>query len=147
MEKASNLIEVYNYLGQTDSEGNFVHSGASYNIFTGDFNPDSGYMVALDGYERTVGFPSTLNSFQEIMIDYLQGRVLKVMGDADIYLGFWFNEGVLCIDISERIEDEPTAIKVGLARNQKAIWDANNQREIFLKKVSNDPDIQTDKRF
>jgi hypothetical protein len=147
MEHASNLIEVYNYLTEMDGQGNLVHSGASYNLFTGDFNPGSGYMVALSGYEKIVGFPSTLNVFQDVMLNYLQGRVLKVMGDADIYLGFWFNEGMLCIDLSERIEDEPTAIKVGLARNQKAIWDANNKRDIVLTKVSNDPDIQTDKRY
>jgi hypothetical protein len=147
MEKVSNLIEVYNYLSQLDGHGNFVHSGASYNLFTGDFNPGSGYMVALSGYEKIVGFPTTLNSFQDIMLNYLQGRILKVMGDADIYLGLWFNDGKLYIDLSERIEDEPTAIKVGLARNQKAIWDANNKREIFLTKVSNDPDILTDKKY
>jgi len=147
MDKASNLIEVYNYLTEMDGQGNLVHSGASYNLFTGDFNPDSGYMVALSGYEKIVGFPSTLNVFQDVMLNYLQGRILKVMGEADIYLGFWFNEGTLCIDLSERIEDEPTAIKVGLARNQKAIWDATNKRDIVLTKVSNDPDIQTDKHY
>lgn len=147
MENASNLIEVYNYLTEMDGQGNLVHSGASYNLFTGDFNPGSGYMVALSGYEKIVEFPGNLNVFQDTMLNYLQGHVLKAMGDADIYLGLWFNDGKLYIDLSERIEDEPTAIKVGLARNQKAIWDATNKRDIVLTKVSNDPDILTDKKY
>jgi hypothetical protein len=150
--QTNNLIGVFHYLNAFDGSGDRINCGASYNIFNGDFNPDSGYMVALEGYEKVVDMPTDLNRFQDVILNYLQARVWDGMNKeaGDIYIGFWINEGKLYIDLSERIINKHHAMRAGIRRNQKAIWDANKRQEIFLEwkpTVSNDSDITTDQKY
>jgi len=128
-----NLINVFNYVTEKDEKGNYIHGGATYNINTHEFNPTSGYIVALIGHEKIVDVPTTLNEWQDIMTDYLTASVWDCIAEQhNVYLGFWIEEGKLYIDLSERYEDFETAFKVGFERGQKAIWDSANSVSIYL---------------
>lgn len=47
-----------------------------------------------------------------------------------MYLGLWFNDGKLYMDVPSVIMDEEKAKKTGRDADQIAIWDIVNQREI-----------------
>jgi hypothetical protein len=114
-----------------------------------NFIPSSGYIVAQKGFEKAFDFYPNLNVFQEQVLSYLHKDILsQISNRTDVYLGFWLNESKIYFDIVERIHDRETAIKEGIRNGQKSIWDASNQKEIFLvTRVSNDPDIETDKKY
>lgn len=136
------LINIFDYLTKTDAEGNYVNSGASFNINTGEFNPPTGYFVALGGYEKRYPLPINPNQWRDIALDFLQANVWDVIGGReDIYLGFWLYAGELYIDLSERIEDRNEAIREGFARGQIAIYDAEAGKDIYLNRVANDSDL------
>jgi hypothetical protein len=138
-----NLINVFNSIQET--------GGATYNITTSELNPKTGFIVALLGFEKTFDIPATLNEFQNVIQSYLQREIWdEIAGKDDTYLGFWIDGDKLYIDLSERIENGALAILTGVNRNQKAIWDAVLQKSIWIenfgKKVSDDPDIETDRK-
>lgn len=140
------LLNIFDYLTQTDEQGNRVNSGASFNINTGDFNPKPGYFVALGSqYQAMYPIPKTPNQWQERVLHFLGKRTLDAIGGReDIYLGFWIHNDTLYMDLSERIMDRDEAIRQGHARDQIAIYDTENGQDIYMNKVSNDPDILTD---
>ena len=145
-----NLISVFNYLTEQDAAGNYVNGGATYNLNTHEFNPKSGYIVSLIGFEKVVEIPKNLNEWQTVITQYLGKRgVFDALAEQEnVYLGLWIDGDRLCIDLSERIDCLGTAMSKGSERKQKAIWDANQGKVIYLyKKVSNDPDILTDKKY
>jgi hypothetical protein len=136
------LINIFDYLTKTDGGGNYVNSGASFNINTGEFNPPIGYFVALGGYEKRYPLPLNPNQWRDISLDFLQANVWDVIGGRDdIYIGFWIHEGLLYIDLSERIENRDQAIREGFTRQQIAIYDAEAGKDIYLNRVSNDSDL------
>jgi len=136
-----NLINVFNSIQET--------GGATYNLNTSELNPNTGYIVALVGFERIIERkPITFSGFQDVLLPYLDRKVWDTIGGReDIYLGFWIEQGKLYIDLVERIEDRADAIKEGFKRGQLAIWDASAKEVITISvKVSDDPDIETDRR-
>ena len=50
----------------------------------------------------------------------------------DVNLGFWIDNDILYVDISENIKDLETALELGKKYNQKAIWDNTNNTEITI---------------
>jgi hypothetical protein len=155
-----NLLTVFNSIMAT--------RGATYNVNTSELNPSTGYMVAQKGFEKVVELDGELglNQFQYEVRNYWTKDVWdQLYNRTDIYMGFWVNQGKLYIDLVERIENRETAIAEGLRNNQIAIWDAFLQKNIHLQptsyysdksvnnkyrptlQVSNDPDIETDKKY
>jgi len=138
-----NLLSVYNSIVKT--------GGATYNLYTGEFNPDSGYGVAQKGFEHVFDFYQNPNIFSEQVRSYLKHGILdQIYNRSDIYLGFWLNEGKIYFDIVERIPYLETAIAEGKRNEQKAIRDFANNVDIWLDKpttkVSNDPDLEFDRK-
>lgn len=140
-----------------------VNGGATYNLHDDTLNPTEGYICAFLGYEQTVSIPANVNQLSDIIHQYLNADRLKKINESPYNrLGFWIYDGKLVIDISEHIINYGWALRKGFQRNQKAIWDCASNAEIVLqpldykygdqqwdgagKKVSNDPDIETDKR-
>ena len=102
--------------------------GASYNINTGEYNPTKGYFVSVMGCE------DKSESLNKDLIKTYVYKHLDVLANTDKFLGAWLNEddGLYYLDCSEQIHDLRTALVQGMRRDQKAIWDANNSREIRL---------------
>lgn len=109
--------------------------GASYNVFTCDLNPSSGYMVATAGFEKRYPVPADVNKFQDAVIAFMANRnVWAKLKENDVvfYLGFWVYEGELFIDVAEWISDKQDAVSLGIKRNQIAIFDCERQQDIIL---------------
>lgn len=53
-----------------------------------------------------------------------------VLSQDGMYLGLWFNEGKLYLDVPSVIMDKDQAIQAGRDSDQIAIWDIANQMEI-----------------
>lgn len=92
--------------------------------------PDKGYMVGGFGFElRIVQEQLNANTISKLA-SFLQG----ISTTAYRFIGGWIDEqGNVCIDISECIEDIDDAVKAGRANNQDAIYDIVNDTDINLK--------------
>ena len=136
-----NLLNVFNRIVE--------NGGATYNLYTGELNPDNGYMVAQKGFEKVFAFDSNPNAFSEQIKSYLTKDIMdQISNRIDLYLGFWLHEGKIYFDIVERIDSLETALTEGKRNGQKAIYDAANKKEIFLTvEVSADPDFEDEKNL
>lgn len=124
---------VMNFISVFDSIK--ANNGASYNLHTRTLNPDSGYMVAIPGFEQIVDIPEDLNKFQDVVTSYCINRDMwdKIVSNPDnIFIGFWINDGKLYIDLTENIANEKEAVLTGYARNQIAIYDCANKQDIKM---------------
>ena len=104
------------------------HIGFSYNINTGDHNPDQGFMVSIKGYEETAPSGCDLIAFGR---SYFL-RHAEQLADPNYYMGCWVNAGRFIFDISENIQFLETAIELGNMNNQEAIWDCASGSEYRL---------------
>lgn len=104
------------------------HIGFSYNINTGDSNPDHGYMVSIKGYEETAPSGCDLLAFGR---SYFL-RHAEHLANPNYYMGCWVNAGRFVFDISENIQFLETAIALGEINNQEAIWDCASGSEYRL---------------
>lgn len=120
----SNLIK---FIEDVNTKG-----GASLNLVTGNYNPTTGYMVAIANKEQTY---HTLDKVS--LKTYILANE-QVLIDSNLYLGGWLsdNDGnkKVYLDLSEHFSDKAKAIQAGKDRNQIAIWDCANQKEIFTNK-------------
>lgn len=110
--------------------------GASYNINTKTLNPNTGYMVSLQGYTTITHIPENMEQFQRICSNYVMNLPWAILNNLNNWLGFWIDKETnkLVIDISQNIVDKEEAIKQGEYRLQKAIWDCANNCEIQIQK-------------
>ena len=106
----------------------FKKGGASYNITTGESNPKTGYMVAIDGYEERHDFSNILN---HVVRDYIV-RYSEILSDGETYLGGWLDRPAfeVCLDVSMHIPDLQEAIEFARNNNQIAIYDCKNKTDI-----------------
>lgn len=134
--KRNNLSAMYDLI--------MLNGGASYQIETGEINPSDGYMVSLQGYESIVDVPIGMNEWQSAVLSYLLKRVKRIdessditlvgllVENIDLYLGAWLKDNKLFFDISQKVPDYETAIKLGNERNQIAIFDNVLQESFYL---------------
>ena len=91
-----NLLSVYNSIVKT--------GGATYNLCTREFNPDSGYGVAQKGFERSLIFTRTPTSFPNRSSPTSPKGVMDQIYNRRPYLpGVRLNDGKIYFDIVERI--------------------------------------------
>lgn len=137
-----NFINVWTSLLRT--------GGASYNLMTGECNPTGGYMVAIAGFEKIYNVPETFNQFQDIILNFLQGRVLDAIANDDaLFIGLWTDDetGKLVVDLAKRYASVETAIIEAGASRQKAIYSCHERKVLHISYVSEDADIETDKNY
>lgn len=111
------------------------HIGFSYNINTGDHNPDKGYMVSIKGYEETAPSGCDLIAFGR---SYFL-RHAEQLADPNYYMGCWVNAGRFVFDISENVQTKEIAIELGSMNNQQAIWDCASGSEYRLLREGDEP--------
>lgn len=123
-----NFIAVFDSIKQ--------NNGASYNLYTRRLNPDTGYMVAIPGFECIIDIPEDLNKFQDAVTSYCINREMwdKITSNPDnIFLGFWLHDDKLYIDLTENIPDKDYAIVAAIERNQIAIYDCYERHDIRIR--------------
>jgi hypothetical protein len=111
------------------------HIGFSYNINTGDHNPDKGYMVSIKGYEETAPSGCDLIAFGR---SYFL-RHAEQLADPNYYMGCWVNAGRFVFDISENVQTKEIAIELGSINNQQIIWDCESGSEYRLMREGDEP--------
>ena len=112
------------------------HIGFSYNINTGDHNPDHGFMVSIKGYEETAPSGCDLIAFGR---SYFL-RHAEQLADPNYYMGCWVNAGRFIFDISENVQTKEVAIQLGSMNNQEAIWDCASGSEYRLMREGDEPE-------
>jgi hypothetical protein len=112
------------------------HIGFSYNINTGDHNPDQGFMVSIKGYEETAPSGCDLIAFGR---SYFL-RHAEQLADPNYYMGCWVNAGRFIFDISENVQTKEVAIVLGKHHDQEAIWDCASGSEYRLMREGDEPE-------
>lgn len=102
--------------------------GFSYNATTGSFNPSTGYMVSLAGFEEQFYF----DDFENKDIKQYFVRHVKQLCKDESFLGGWVSGNQVFLDVSINIDDLETAIYTGIMNDQNAIYDCANNKTIFL---------------
>jgi hypothetical protein len=122
----SNLINFKNSI--------FTTGGASYNLVTGEFNPNHGYMVSLSGSEKIIKYDQSIDLEREV-INYVRQYVDIILGGETIsdsnFLGAWISDDFnLYLDVSVLVDDFSDADKLARANNQLAFYDNKNKVSI-----------------
>ena len=87
-----------------------------------------GYMVSLEGTEtQTRG-----NDYQAI-IKAIEEKQEIIKDSKNMYIGLWFDNNIMYIDISINIIDKGEALEFGKRNKQLAIYDLVNNDSIYLK--------------
>lgn len=102
--------------------------GFSYNVTTGSFNPSTGYMVSLAGFEEQFYF----DDFENKDINQYFVKHVRQFCKEESFLGGWVDGNQVYLDISINIDDLETAIYTGIINDQAAIFDCANQQTIKL---------------
>ena len=120
----SNLINFKNAIIGT--------GGASYNLLTGEFNPDYGFMVSIRDHESRSEYNP--NNLQYTIAEYIKIKAdLIISGEnQELFLGAWVDGNDLVLDVSIHIESRSEAIKVGIANEQLAYYDCKLGEAIDL---------------
>lgn len=119
---------------------NFVNSivqngGASYNLITGEFNPDNGFMVSAKGKEFKREYNGSFKSIQYDVASYIKENAHIIMAgvcDTNTFIGAWVDNGELYLDISSKVDNEADAHKLAVQNEQKAYFDNKNKQSIFI---------------
>jgi hypothetical protein len=94
--------------------------GVTYNIYSGEYNPTSGYMVSLFG--RGAMISGTSHSEAQLA-NFIHANIDKLANE-DYYVGLWKpSSGQTDADVSILIEDLTAACEFGINNNQQAIYD------------------------
>ena len=91
--------------------------------------PEKGYMVSIVGQEIVI--PETQYS-SDILDGYVNDKMAVLNSMSNLYVGVWYHKGHYYIDLSENILNKADALKQGILRSQKAIWDIVAGDEIKL---------------
>lgn len=102
--------------------------GASYRPFDSELNPQFGYMVAIPGFERQVQRVWNSEDLRLVINQWLSD--ISYTGDSRAYIGVWEHDNKLYLDLAQRFIDLEIAIVTGKQRNQIAIHDCKNKRDI-----------------
>ena len=79
---------------------------------------------------------SILNDNQGTLIaEYVNDDQELIKVSTDLCVGCWLNNGYWYVEKVQVIADIKDATYLGKARNQTAIWDLTNKKEIFLDKI------------
>ena len=91
--------------------------------------PEKGYMVSIVGQEIVI---PELDYIYDNLEDYINERISLLNSMSNLYVGVWHHKGHYYIDLSENILSKADALKQGILRSQKAIWNVSEGSEIAL---------------
>ena len=109
-------------------EDTLANGGLTIKPFQNE-KPETGYMVALEGYELQV---PVSEFFTGVVADYLGEHAQKLMSNPALCLGTWVNEGTVYLDLSENIPNREQALELGKERGQLAIFNLETFEEVTV---------------
>lgn len=104
-----------------NSDGGFTCDSEAYP------HNGTGYAVALSGWE--------LKTKRDFLSREKFNELFEVYADASRdrhFVGTWVEGNLVVFDLVEVVDSRETAIRLGKERNQKAIYDFEEQRTIYL---------------
>jgi hypothetical protein len=104
------------------------NGGASYNITTGELNPNVGYFVSVPNHEVKIPF-SQFNA--DVVTTFINTNAELLSGE-HTFVGTWIENNTVYLDVTEQLFDKRIALRLGLERNQLAIYDATTGKVINL---------------
>lgn len=105
------------------------NGGFTIDLKNGDI-PTSGYCIALSSFERIVNIQNDLDI---ILSNYiLDHKPILFNTLPEYYLGAWVNNGKIYLDIVTIVKDLKLAVRLAKIGKQIAIFDLDNQKEIFI---------------
>lgn len=119
---------------------NFVDSiiqngGASYNLVTGEFNPEEGYMVSIKDKEFKREYNGSHKSIQYDVASYIKEHahiLISGVVDSEAFIGAWVDNGELYLDISVKVEHSRDAYKLAVENNQKAYFNNKTKESVYI---------------
>lgn len=104
-------------------ETSIKYNGASYSVNTGEINPDTGYMVSLQGHECKLPILDTLG-----VVQYIKDVSERLITD-ECYIGSWFNEQdeLWYLDVSVQVDNLEEAFRIARENKQIAFWDCERK--------------------
>lgn len=119
---------------------NFVNSiiengGASYNLVTGEFNPDNGYMVSIYGHERKLKYDGITKSVQYQVAEYIKDKAIILSSGAteeSYFIGAWVENNELYLDVSVKVEFSREAYFKAKENKQLAYFSNAKKETIFI---------------
>jgi len=105
------------------------NDGASFNINTGEFNPDDGFFVSIKGFEKIVDKQGLTSH----VANFVQENAFQ-LSKLDMFLGGWVRkDDSVALDVSIKVPTLCEALTIGRENEQEAIYDAVNKEIINLK--------------
>lgn len=99
-------------------------SGFSVKPTTGEM-PTKGYMVSIPGHTQIVD-----HATPELVAQYASAHA-DALKEPGAHIGGWTDEtGKTYLDVSHNVMNRARAVKLGVAHNQKAIWDVKRSADI-----------------
>lgn len=89
---------------------------------------NGGFMVSLEGAEVQKNI-NDINGIKKAIEE--KQEIIK--NKNNMYIGLWFDNNIMYIDISINIEDKTEALEFGKHNKQLAIYDLENNDSIYLK--------------
>ena len=109
-------------------EDTLANGGLTIKPFQNE-KPETGYMVALEGYELQV---PVSEFFTGIVADYIGEHAQKFVSNPALCLGTWVNEGIVYLDLSENVPNREQALELGRERHQLAIFNLETFEEVVV---------------
>lgn len=103
-----------------------LNGGATINLL-GD-SPKKGFMVATEGNEKQI----KVSQFNHKTLKKYLAKNKEELKGKNKFIGTWINEGIVYVDISERIVNKDRAIELGKDRKQLAIFNIKTFEEVML---------------
>jgi len=109
-----------------------ANGGSSYNLLTGEFNPNNGFMVSIKGHELSI--PYNLNGIQYDIARYIKSKAdILISGlSENKFLGAWLDNGLLYLDVSILVDTEIEAIQLAKENNQLAYFNNSTKESIYI---------------
>ena len=119
---------------------NFVDSviqngGASYNLITGEFNPNEGYMVSIYGHETVSEYVPEAKNIQYALANYIKDKAHILMAgvtDSEYFVGAWVSNDKLYFDISVKTEYSRDAYKLAEENKQLAYFSNKRKESVYI---------------
>lgn len=112
-----------------------ANGGFSYNLNTGELNPEYGFAVAKDKQFEMSFAVGNINrkTVPDIVRVYAQ-KTADLLAQDGAFLGAWFDDGLLYLDVSELVATEVEAIRLCQERKQLAYYNNGLKQAVYLPK-------------
>jgi hypothetical protein len=90
--------------------------------------PTWGAFASIYGHEYTA---NSEKSIADEVRDYISSKA-EILSDVDNYIGGWWEDGKLVLDISRHFDDLEAAIKFGRENKQRAVYSIDLDEVVYI---------------